>query len=97
MEQLWCANLRSILFCSKDTFIYKNAHHYLCYFISGVPFDSEKDLGKDLRDVHAVVSGREREREQLLCVASQHAEYGDSYSPKSILAFLKQFSEWQLK
>lgn len=28
---------------------------YLCNFISGVPFDSEKDLGKNLRDVHAVV------------------------------------------
>lgn len=40
---------------------------YLCYFISGVPFDSEKDLGKDLRDVHAVVPGRRRERGQLLC------------------------------
>lgn len=38
------------------------ACYYLCYFISGVPLDSEKDLGKDLRDVHAVVSGRERER-----------------------------------
>lgn len=37
------------------------ACHYLRYFISGVPFDSEKDLGKDLRDVHAVVPGRERE------------------------------------
>lgn len=32
--------------------------HYLCYFISGVPLDSEKDLGKDLRDVHAVVPGK---------------------------------------
>lgn len=28
---------------------------YLCNFISGVPFDSEEDLGKNLRDVHAVV------------------------------------------
>lgn len=33
--------------------------HYLCYFISGVPFNSEKDLGKDFRDVHAVVPGQE--------------------------------------
>lgn len=41
--------------------------HYLCYFISGVPFDSEKDLGKDLGDVHAVVPGRERERDNY-CV-----------------------------
>lgn len=34
--------------------------YYLCYFISGVPFDSQKDLGEDLRDVHAVVSDTER-------------------------------------
>lgn len=32
--------------------------HYLCDFISGVPFDSEKDLGKDLWDVHTVVPGK---------------------------------------
>lgn len=33
----------------------KVAGNYLCYFISGVPLDREKDLGKDLWDVHAVV------------------------------------------
>lgn len=29
--------------------------HYLCDFISGVPFDSEEDFREDLRDAHAVV------------------------------------------
>ncbi len=37
---------------------FEKACPYLCYFISGVPFDGEKDLWKDLRDVHAVVPGR---------------------------------------
>lgn len=38
----------------------------LCNFISGVPFDCEKDFGKDLRDFHAVVPARETEQHKLL-------------------------------
>lgn len=39
---------------------------YLRNFISGVPFDSEKDLGENLRDVHAVVP-EEGGHNQCLC------------------------------
>lgn len=42
--------------------------NYLCYFISGVPLDSEKDLGKDLRDVHAVVPKKRKDISTVCCL-----------------------------
>ena len=45
--------------------IFYRKWRYLRHFISGVPFDSKKDLGKDLRDVHTVVPGQERKREEV--------------------------------
>lgn len=38
----------------------------LCNFISGVPFDREKDLGKYLRDFHAVVPARKAKQHLLM-------------------------------
>lgn len=46
----------SLSYCSHVLF------SNLCNFISGVPFDGQKDLGKYLRDFHAVVPAREAEQ-----------------------------------
>lgn len=76
--------------------IYKNAKNYLCYFISGVPFDSKKDLGKDLWDVHAIMPDGERERGQMLCVATQHAAHPNVQYAEFVLNMFEDYEDCKI-
>lgn len=68
---------------------------YLCYFISGVPLDSEEDLGKDLWDVHAVVPGGGQKVDQCCVDQLKYPRPAVSVpvSPEEVLLLLRDLRQ----